>query len=195
MSDSSSDRVPTLSVATDRAIDGAAPEPAARLQQILERHRVDPDKVQVVLQEVKTEIIKAHVGPLPSVEDFAGYDSVCPGSAKEILDMAVRQQKHHHHMDRYTAASEFWLPVIGIVAAVAVVVAMFGAGVYLALNGHETLAIGVLSGTGIVTAVGAFIQRSKNEEPAKPAAPPSRKLSRRERRERAAQARRNIINR
>jgi hypothetical protein len=111
--------------------------------------------------------------------------------------MAVRQQKHSHHMDKYNAGSEFWLPVIGIGAAVVIVIGMLTAGVYLAMNGHENLAIGVLSGTGIVTVIGAFLQRGKTEESA-PAPPPpqtGRHLSRRERRERAAQARKNKINR
>ena len=97
-------------------------------------------------------------------------------------------------MDRYNGHSEFWLPVIGICAAVSIVIAMFIAGVYLALNGHENLAIAVLSGTGILTAVGAFRQSGKAEEPT--ATPtPRRILTRRERRERAAQARKNMLNR
>ena len=200
MLESSSERVPTVTEPQGRPVATSdAPEPAQRLKQILERQgvRVDPAKAQIVLQQVTTEIIKAHAGPLPAVDDYAGYDQVCPGSAREILDMAVRQQKHSHHMDKYNAGSEFWLPVIGIGAAVAIVVAMLAAGVYLAMNGHENLAIGVLSGTGIVTVIGAFLQRGKTEEPA-PAPPPprtGRQLSRRERRERAAQARKNILNR
>jgi uncharacterized membrane protein len=199
MLDSTSDKVPTPTEQPGRAIaTSAAPEPVERLKQILERQgvRVDPAKARVVLQQVTTEIIKAHVGPLPAVEDFAGYDQVCPGSAREILDMAVRQQKHSHHMDKYNAHSEFWLPTIGICAALSIVTAMFGAGTYLALNGHEHLAVGVLSGTGIVTVVGAFLQRGKAEE-APPAPAPQRtgNLSRREKRERAAQARKNMLNR
>jgi hypothetical protein len=110
--------------------------------------------------------------------------------------MAVRQQSHSHRMERYNAHSEFWLPVIGICAAVSIVIAMFTAGVYLALTGHENLAIGVLSGTGIVTVVGAFLQRGKAEEPTSPPPPPrTGNLTRRERRERAAQARKNMLNR
>jgi uncharacterized membrane protein len=199
MSDSSSEKAPSPTEQAGRALATSdAPEPATRLKEILERQgvRVDPAKAQIVLQQVKTEIIKAHAGPLPAVEDFAGYDQVCPGAAKEILDMAVRQQKHSHHMDKYNAHSEFWLPVIGIVSAVASVIAMFAAGIYLAVIGHESLAIGVLSGTGAVTIVGAFLQRRKAEEPA-PAPPPPRSgnLTRREKRERAAQARKNIMNR
>jgi hypothetical protein len=69
------------------------------------------------------------------------------------------------------AASEFWLPVMGIGAAVSIVIAMFAVGVYLALNNHETLAVGVLSGAGIATAVGAFLQRGKTEVSAPPPSP------------------------
>ena len=197
MSDSSSEKAPTAIEQPGRAVAtaNAASEPSVtKLKEILENQgfRLDPAKASVVLQQVRTEIVKAHTGPLPTVEDFAGYNQVCPGSAQEILDMAVRQQKHSHHMDKYNAGSEFWLPVIGISAAVAIVISMFIAGVYLALNGHENLAIGVLSGTGIVTVVGAFLQRSKAEEPATAPPPPPRTgtgLTKRERRERAAQAR------
>lgn len=198
MSDSSSEKAPIVTEQPGRSVaTNVAPEPVERLKEILERQgvRVDPAKAQIVLQQVTTEIVKAHAGPLPAVEDFAGYEQVCPGSAKEILDMAVRQQQHRHHMEKYDAHSEFWLPVIGMGAAIAVIVAMFVAGVILALSGHENLAIGVLSGTGLVTIVGAFLQRGKSETPAP--SPPQRTgpLTKREKRERASQARKNIINR
>jgi uncharacterized membrane protein len=142
------------------------------------------------------EVTRSHAGPLPTVETYEGYERVCPGAAREILDMAVRQQSHSHKMERYNAHSEFWLPVIGISAAVATIISMFIAGFYLALNGHENLAIGVLSGTGLVTIVGAFLQRSQPEEspPPEPVRTGS-KLTRRERRERAAQNRKNMLNR
>ena len=197
MLDSSSEKGPTSTEQAEAPIPAnVAPETVKQLTRILERQGLDRAKAEVVVQEVKTEIIRAHAGPLPSVETFAGYEEVCPGSAREILDMAVRQQKHRHHIESYAASSEFWLPVIGIGAAVSIVATMFVAGVYLAMNGHENLAIGVLSGTGIVTVVGAFLQRGKADE-AKPAAEPqerSRHMSRRERRERSSQVRKNIIN-
>jgi uncharacterized membrane protein len=142
------------------------------------------------------EVTRFHTGPLPTVESYEGYDRVCPGAAREILDMAVRQQTHDHHMEKYNANSEFWLPVIGVGAAVLTVVSMFIAGVFLAFNGHENLAIGVLSGTGIVTVVGAFLQRGKSSDPSPPEPPRTGgKLTRSERRRRAAQARKNMINR
>jgi hypothetical protein len=67
-----------------------------------------------VIQMIKMEVTRSHAGPLPTVETYEGYERVCPGAAREILDMAVRQQSHSHKMERYNAHSEFWLPVIGI---------------------------------------------------------------------------------
>jgi uncharacterized membrane protein len=189
MSDNSSDKVPTPIEASGQVV-ATSGAPSPEILTKLERAGVPGHIIQSI---IKMET-RSHAGPLPSVETYEGYERVCPGAAREILEMAVRQQAHNHHMERYTSHSEFWLPVIGIAAAVATIISMFTAGFYLALNGHENLAIGVLSGTGLVTVVGAFMQRGKSEEPATPE--PVRttgKLTRRERRER--QIRKNLINR
>jgi uncharacterized membrane protein len=192
MSEDSLERVPAITEPPGREVETSAePKSVERLQEILERQGLPRAKAQVVLREVRTEIFKAHIGPLPAVEDFAGYNEVCPGSAKEILDMAVRQQKHSHDMDKYNAHSEFWLPILGMAAAVLVVIAMIGSGVYLAATGHEALAAAVLSGTGIVTAAGVFLQRRKAEDPAtQPPKTSGGMLTRREKRARASDARR-----
>jgi uncharacterized membrane protein len=192
MSENSSGKVPAPTPPAGQAVATNGDRNAEILTRKLERAGVPGD----VIQLIKMEVTRSHTGPLPTVETYEGYERVCPGSAREILDMAVRQQSHSHHMDRYTAHSEFWLPVIGICAAISIVISMFIAGVYLALNGHENLAIGVLSGTGIVTVVGAFLQRGRAEEPASTPTPrPTGNLTRREKRERAAQARKNMLNR
>jgi len=192
MSDNSLEKVPTPTGAPGQAVATNGAPNAELLTRKLERAGISGD----VIQLIKMEVTRSHTGPLPTVETYEGYERVCPGSAREILDMAVRQQKHSNDMERYNAHSEFWLPVIGICAAVSIVIAMFTAGVYLAFNGHEHLAVGVLSGTGIVTAVGAFLQRGKTEEPTPPPTPQrTGNLTRRERRERAAQARKNMLNR
>lgn len=40
----------------------------------------------------QTTQVTAHSGPLPAVEDFAGYERVVPGAGDRILTMAERQQ-------------------------------------------------------------------------------------------------------
>lgn len=171
MSGDSSGQVPTLTKQPEQpaAINSAAENSVEGLTQFLESQGLPPAKASFVIERVTTEI-RSHKGPLPSVDDFAGYDRVCPGSAREILDMAVRQQQHNHQMDRYNASCEFWLPVTGILVAALIIVGMLSAGVYLAMNDHENLAIGVFSGTGIATVAGAFLQRRRSED--QPQSPP-----------------------
>jgi uncharacterized membrane protein len=89
-------------------------------------------------------------------------------SAREILDMAVRQQHHSHKMDRHAATCDYWHPVLGIGAAVLVIVGMLGSALYLAIINHEALAAAVFSGTGVATVAGAFLQRKQPEEPPPP---------------------------
>jgi uncharacterized membrane protein len=179
MSDGSSNRAPTPTAPPGQIVatnDG--PDPSTeRLAKILEKQGIPPGKADFVIQQFTTEIIKAHRGPLPAVDDFAGYDRVCPGSAREILDMAIRQQQHSHRMDQYNASCEFWIPVLGIGAALLIVIGMLAAAVYLAMNDHEKLAIGIFSGTGIATVIGAVLQRRKDEDnpPPPPPKPPQGK--------------------
>jgi uncharacterized membrane protein len=185
MSDSSSGQVPTRTVA-------AAPQSPAKngpsenviepqvLEQILAQQGISPGKAGVVIQQITTEIRRMHAGPLPSVEDYRGYEEVCPGAARDILDMAIRQQKHHNSVERTAVICDFLLPVIGILAAVFVIGGLLGAGVYLAMNGHERLAVAAISGTGAATIVGAFLQRKKTKkaEDKKPQEKPANKRRR-----------------
>lgn len=62
--------------------------------------QLGPAQIEKVVRTVqRVTIQKRHRGPLPSADEFAAYEAVFPGAAKEILDMAVRQQKHAHDCD------------------------------------------------------------------------------------------------
>lgn len=122
-------------------------------------------KAGMVVQQITTEMTRLHLGPLPAVEDFEGYDKACPGAARDIMDMAVRQQKHQHWVEKAEVASDMLLPILGLIAAIFLVVAMLVTGVYLAINAHEQLGFGVLSGTGIAAVAGAVLQRRRTKQP------------------------------
>jgi uncharacterized membrane protein len=173
MSDSSSGKAPTTtSLAPAGTQTSPAPDPILpeTVAQILASQGVPPGKVGVLVQQITTEVQhRLHAGPIPPVEDFRGYNDVCPGAARDILDMAMRQQRHRHFVEKLGALADFILPVLGLIAAVAVIAAMLGAGVYLALHGFEKLAFAVISGTGLATVGGAFLQSWK---PKKKDAPP-----------------------
>lgn len=86
---------------------------------------------------------KLHRGPLPPVEDFIGYEEVCPGAAREILDMAVRQQKHAHEIEQKIIDAEIFVKKSGVPAAILVVLIIIGAVVICANAGHDAVAGGL----------------------------------------------------
>ncbi|MXW14084.1 MAG: DUF2335 domain-containing protein [Rhodothermaceae bacterium] len=51
------------------------------------------DSPQELAVLIRTVISESHSGPLPKAEQFEHYERVCPGAAKEILDMAKEEQK------------------------------------------------------------------------------------------------------
>jgi uncharacterized membrane protein len=54
-----------------------------------------------VTRELLVELRRATIrqGPLPSPEEFGGYDQVLPGAAERILSMAEKEQKHRHDLE------------------------------------------------------------------------------------------------
>ena len=42
----------------------------------------------------------SYSGPLPPAHELQGYEAACPGLAREIADMALRQQAHRHEMEK-----------------------------------------------------------------------------------------------
>lgn len=43
-----------------------------------------------------------HSGPLPDAQEFAQYEAVVPGAARELLDYARREAEHRHAIDLAT---------------------------------------------------------------------------------------------
>ena len=99
-----------------------------------------------------------HSGPLPSPETFAGYEQVCPGAAKAILDMAVRQQIHSHDMDREALRSEVSYRNAGIGFAGLIVLVMVAGTVWCANMGQKEVALLLGSVSGISLLAGVFIR-------------------------------------
>ncbi|MFS0250540.1 DUF2335 domain-containing protein [Corynebacterium striatum] len=48
-------------------------------------------------------MIATHTGPLPSVNDFAGYDDVLPGAADRIVQMAEKLKRPGFSSASFTA--------------------------------------------------------------------------------------------
>jgi hypothetical protein len=138
-------------------------EPAVEILRPLLR---DPRHATQVVATIATTV-ESFRSPLPSPDHFRGYDDVVPGGARELLDMATREQRHRHKMQ----LPEMVYPYLGWFAGFVGFVASVGCATYLALNDHELIAGAMLS-VPCLGVIGWFI-RSRVSHP-QPAASPGR---------------------
>lgn len=121
-------------------------------------------QAQVAVQ-VFQHLVKSHSGPLPPAEEFAAYDQGFPGAAKEILDMAVRQQQHVHFCEKTAIAGELRYRLFGMFAAVVVVLVLVFGAILASYYGQTTVAVTLGGAAGLTTLAGAFIKGRRLFEP------------------------------
>jgi uncharacterized membrane protein len=157
-----------------------------QVEQELRSDGLEPEQAEKVIRLVRRVAIeKQHRAPLPTAEDFAGYEKVFPGAAKEILGMAIRQQGHAHQCDILTIKGEISYRNYGMLAAIFVVTMLVAESVACALAGQTAVAATLGGTAGIATLAGAFIKgrrlfdlespvKSKaeqSEQPSRPSGP------------------------
>lgn len=106
----------------------------------------------------------AHIGPLPSVEQFRAYGEVVPDAPERILRMAEKDQQAYHDFmsdqlsGRLSAVSQGqWMGFI------AMMVALVGA-IYLAIQGQTAVAI-ALASPGVIIPIMRFYFAGKQPSP------------------------------
>lgn len=97
-----------------------------------------------------------HSGPLPPARDFAAYEQICPGAARDILEMAKEEQHQRHAMDRRDLNGAIFLNLAGIASAIVVILMMISAAVYLAMNDKTAVACTIVAGTGVASVIAAI---------------------------------------
>lgn len=128
------------------------------VQEELQKGGVGPEKAARMARVIVTRLETFHSGPLPPVSDFAGYEQICPGAARDILEMAKSDLAHHQSMERWHVIGDLLLKVLGLLSAIAIVGGMLAAALYAALNGHDGLAVTIASGTGLSMVAGVFVR-------------------------------------
>jgi uncharacterized membrane protein len=56
-------------------------------------------------------VAEMYIGPIPHPEDFKAYEDAVPGSGKEIILMARREQEHQHKSE----SLEMLYPYLGLI--------------------------------------------------------------------------------
>lgn len=120
---------------------------------------VPDDNPNLSMEEKKlVAIIRKHIsGPLPSAEEFQGYEFAVPGAGDRILTMAEKQSEHRQRREmqelKIISRDSIWGLVFAFIFAL---VAEIGA-IFLIYTGHAVAGT-IIGGTGLVAVVGAFIQ-------------------------------------
>jgi uncharacterized membrane protein len=93
-------------------------------------------------------------GPVPPPTILQDYENVSPGGATALIEMARKEQSHHHLMENL----EMLFPYFGLGAGFVGLLSMTAGAVYLgAVGGSETVALALI-GANALGAIGWFIK-------------------------------------
>lgn len=109
----------------------------------------DKPEVKMAVQEV---ISATYKGPLPPPNIMRGYDDICPGAAKMILDEFQANSEHVREMERMTRQKELDMANRGQIIATVFGFILFAIVTYSLFAGHVWIA-----GAGIITALVSVI--------------------------------------
>ena len=131
-------------------------KPAAR--NVVSRPAAKADVPQVDTQRSQILAVQQHwQGPLPSPQQLAQFDEVAPGSAERILRMAEQEGEHTRMMELKAHRSAAFGARLGQWLGFAIAAGGMGGSIYLAMHGHDHVAM-VVGGVPLATIVVAFIQ-------------------------------------
>ena len=126
----------------------------------------DPDQAPRAAATILSTV-EMFSGPLPHPEHLEKYERLVSGSARQILDMAGREQSHRHRMQLL----EMVYPYLGWFSGTVGFLSCIAGAIYLGTVGHEPLAGGLL-GVPALGVIGWFIHSRIGARPSDAASPP-----------------------
>ena len=113
---------------------------------------------QVQVHQTQTAI---HKGPLPVASQLNDYNIIVPGAAERIIQMAEKDQKHVHEMEKAALDGQKSVESRGQNYAITAVGMALGVVAYMSYLGHPKEAAAL--GTAVVVGLAiAFITGKKN---------------------------------
>lgn len=112
----------------------------------------DDDARSSVQTKAPDEINKSILNALPSVEESEGYERLSPGYADRMLKMAERDQEAFIESQKEKMRRDDRFRIIALLSGSVGLVFILGFAAYLALTGHDGVAIAVvgMGASGIV---------------------------------------------
>lgn len=102
-------------------------------------------------------------GPLPAPEQLKQFDAIVEHGAERIMTMAEQEAAHRRNQESVALHADSRGQLLGQLSAIVVAMGGIVAAVWLALAGHDWVAV-TLAGTTITTIVLAFLQRGQSSK-------------------------------
>ena len=118
---------------------------------------------QLVVQQASV----SHSGPLPTPQDFAGYNQILPGAAERILRMAEIEQAHRHEQEERIVTAAIRAGYIGQGIAGTLGITVCSGGIWAILHG-QALGGAAAVVAALASSVVAFLHGQKKEDPPPP---------------------------
>ena len=118
---------------------------------------------KVVTQKENNGIVSATMshsfeGPLPPPADLKAYKEVLPSAPERIMVMAEDEQDYRHKISHKVVNYGLVESILGMCFAFIIVLLYLAAAFYLAMHGHEGVAIALI---GIIAALAAIFYLKK----------------------------------
>lgn len=130
-------------------------------------------KREEALRVVHEVVATSFRGPMPPPDMLRGYEDIVPGSAKQIIGMAMREQEHRHSMDQKSLSHERRYSMIGIVGGTGLGYGCVCGAVIAAWLGYPWVGVARVS-IPMTTMIGKLVEGRAHRptgEPTPPAAP------------------------
>ena len=100
--------------------------------------------------------------PLPTANEFHGYEMTTPGAGDRILGMAERQGEHRQKREMRELDIISRDSLLGLIFAFVFAMVALGGAIFLTYTDHP-IAGTIIGGTGLVAVVSTFIQGSSHQ--------------------------------
>ncbi len=128
----------------------------------------NPTAVVTFGQQTTTAVYQ---GPIPPPEFLKQYDTIVPGAANRILQLAESQSSHRQQIEKVAVEHELALSRFGQRGALFIATLGIAAGAYIASRGQTVAGTGVIGGAigaiAIAYLTGTFSRYRERKEKAK----------------------------
>jgi len=131
--------------------DEPSPEAVGQAEELLRPLLRDPTQASQTVARI-IAVSERFSGPIPHPRHFEAYEQSVPGSGREILEMAKKEQRHRHSSETL----EIIYPYIGLGVGFLAFAGCIAGSIFLALHGHDTVAA-LMLGVPVLGVIGWFI--------------------------------------